>query len=351
VQVNDRFAVAEPDRFEPWLVYDEVYQPMAGLGSWARRRGAHGHVVDEFRGFESHTHRSWLYDITTPSLIEPRYGRVALVSGEVLDRSFSYSHMGIGPIAESLAELQSWALTRDDVELDCVISMHEPLENNYWHFHDDWLSKLFLVRDFGLESGWPLLVSSHLFRSPLFDVIRLSPYLRDLNWVDQRSVVRASRVVVPVRGSLREGTLRRLGTVLPQPQLASRTRHLLLVRGPERGRHLSNAEAVAAALPWLEPVDADDLSAAEQVELFSSAATVVGVHGASLTNMVYRAGRGLPMTLVELFPANFVHPHFAATARTNDVTWSACVGSELVGGSFSVAVADVVRAVERAHQP
>jgi hypothetical protein len=348
--VNNRFAVAEPDRFEPWLVYDDVYQPMAGLGSWARRRGAHGHVVDELRGFEGHAHRSWLYDITTPSLIEPCYGRVALLSGEVLDRSFAYSHMGVGPVAESLAELESWALTHDHVELDCVISMHEPLENNYWHFHDDWLSKLFLVRDFGLESGWPLLVSSHLFRSPLFDVIRLSPHLRDLNWVEQRGVVRASRVVVPVRGSLREGTLRRLGALLPQPQLAPRTRHLLLVRGPDRGRHLSNADAVADALPWLEPVDADDLSAAEQVELFSNAETVVGVHGASLTNMVYRAGRGLPMTLVELFPANFVHPHFAATARANDVAWGACVGSELADGSFSVAVAEVARAVERAYQ-
>ena len=126
--MNDRFAVAEPDRFEPWLVYDEVYRPMAGLGSWVRRRGVPGYVLDELRGFEGHRHHSWLYDITAPSLIEPCYGRVALVSGEVLERGFAYSHMGIGPVAESLAELESWALTHDDVELDRVISMHEPLE-------------------------------------------------------------------------------------------------------------------------------------------------------------------------------------------------------------------------------
>src|SRR5262249_7777469 len=48
----------------------------------------------------------------------------------------------------------------------------------------------------------------------------------------------------------------------------------------------------------------DDLSLQEQIELFQGARYVVGLHGAGLTNIIYR--RAAPLALLELHSYSFV---------------------------------------------
>jgi capsular polysaccharide biosynthesis protein len=105
---------------------------------------------------------------------------------------------------------------------------------------------------------------------------------------------------------------------------------VFLFRGRSRSRALRNSDELAAALIHsfgFESVDTDDLTYDEQASLFADARFVVATHGAGLTNLIHRIGA--PATLLELFPSDYVHPHFAWLARTAGFDYSGLAGTML----------------------
>jgi hypothetical protein len=108
---------------------------------------------------------------------------------------------------------------------------------------------------------------------------------------------------------------------------------IFLTRHRRRGRYLINEDQVIRLLEQytFEAVDTDAMALRDQIELFASARYVVGIHGAGLANLGLRQG---PVALLEIFPANYIHPHYAWLAQALGFGYSAVVGSSLVNGSF-----------------
>jgi len=77
-------------------------------------------------------------------------------------------------------------------------------------------------------------------------------------------------------------------------------RRIFLTRARSRRRALRNGEEIAEILAayGFACVDADTLSLPEQIALFTHARHVVGIHGAGLMNVLYRAPA--PMSLFEI---------------------------------------------------
>ena len=53
-------------------------------------------------------------------------------------------------------------------------------------------------------------------------------------------------------------------------------------------------------------VDSAELSMEEKIELFSSIRHLVGIHGAGLTNVIYR--HGAPLSLIEIHGTSYIPP-------------------------------------------
>jgi hypothetical protein len=108
---------------------------------------------------------------------------------------------------------------------------------------------------------------------------------------------------------------------------------IFLTRHRRRGRYLINEDQVIRLLEQytFEAVDTDAMALRDQIELFASARYVVGIHGAGLANLGLRQG---PVALLEILPANYIHPHYAWLAQALGFGYSAVVGSSLVNGSF-----------------
>lgn len=113
----------------------------------------------------------------------------------------------------------------------------------------------------------------------------------------------------------------------PTPFVARWLRERLLQRataGAERRlfvrrtttRRVANEDEVLKALRrhGFEVVDNDRLTVAEQINAYSEARVVVGVHGAGLANAVFAPD----MTLLELFQPGFFNPPFFALAGACD---------------------------------
>ncbi len=309
-----RIGAATSRRF---VVLDESYEPLLGIGDWLADRTASPYLVDRIKGFEGHIHPRWAYDINAPALIEPRAGYVFVKSG-LIQRSFAYGFLYRGPTCAALVDYGRWIVGLGKIRhLPVAVSFRDPNESNYWHFHDDVLCKLDLVDDLGVPPTTPILVGPRLWSCTWFVEMRSSTKLRDRTWVLHDEPISTDRLIVCHPGSLRrpsalfahEALSLALPTDPPVPDL------IYLSCGQGRRRHVANDDELASRLAseGFLRVDADDLSFVEQVETFRAARCVVLVHGAGLANLVHRIG--LATAVVEVFPGDYVAPHLVWLAR------------------------------------
>jgi hypothetical protein len=300
------------------------------------------------RGYAQDTYREWVYDIGEPCYIEPERGFVLSRRGEWLVDAFLYHHRVEQTPYRALLELLR---RRGAVEtLDHAVSMRCTTEGNYWHFYDDFLTKLRLADDVGLPKDVPLLVGEALWRQPFFQAAVRGP-LSQRNWLRHTAVLDIRRLIVAVPMSLQRANLEYSRGLLDAPAAVPSERRIFVDRRPSHSRSLTNASELLPVLraEGFESVDVDGLSLHEQMAVFGSARLVVANHGAALANLVYRLGQ--PADLVELFGPRFIRPHFAWMAQTFGFGYDALVGdTEGTEDGFRINPDALRRAIQRAEK-
>jgi len=293
--------------------------------------------------YARHLHREWLYDLREASYLEPRRGFVLGPRGQVLTNPFNYHRLleeAPSRAAISLIAGRNGSIPR----LDTAVSLRCVGEGNYWHFFDDLLSKLRLVDELDLPKDVPLLVGSRVWRQPFFAQAIARGRLRERNWVEHTSMLEIQRLVIPVPMSLQKANLEYALQMLDPPTPRPSGRRIFLNRGPRRERLLLNFPDLRDVLAGFdfEIVDTDEMSLAQQMELFSQARMVVANHGAGLANLLFRIGQ--PLELVELFAPDFISPHFVWLAHAFGFGYDAVVGAPAGHGHFRIDL-DELRAV------
>jgi hypothetical protein len=200
-------------------------------------------------------------------------------------------------------------------EFDEVISLRHFFEWNYYHFLIDVIPKLELLRRAGADLSVPIVVGPSAEELPFGAETRRLGTLADLDWYVQRrdtyiraDKVRFVRLNTPGRAATMKYrarvrcTLDMIGFDDIVDDLAPADRKVLLTRRPPYGRLMANTDEVEAALAdrGYEVVDAASMSVVEQIRLFRQTRHLVAVHGAGMTNMIFRTG--LPMSILELCP-------------------------------------------------
>jgi len=296
--------------------------------------------------YAQHRHREWLYDLRESCYLEPRRGFVLGSRGQLLAHPFNYHRLlGEAPFRAALS-----CIARRHTFLpilDTAVSMRCVAEGNYWHFHDDLLNKLRLVDELDLPSDIPLLVGHNVWRQPFFRQAIARGTLQKRNWVEHTSMLKIRRLVVPVPMSLQRVNIEYALRSLDPPVARPSERRIFLNRGPRRRRSLANLPDLLGILAEfnLEVVDTDELSLAEQMELFAGVRLVVANHGAGLTNLMFRIGQ--PVDLVELFAPDFISPHFVWMAHTFGFGYDAVVGEAVGGGAFRIDAQELRAAIAR----
>jgi capsular polysaccharide biosynthesis protein len=201
------------------------------------------------------------------------------------------------------------------VHFDEVISLRHFFEWNYYHFLIDVIPKLELLRRAGAELSVPIVVGPSAEELPFGAQTRQLGKLAELDWYVQPrdTYVRADRVRfvrlnTPGRAARMkyqarvDVTLEMIGFDALVEGLPHADRKVLLTRRPPYGRLMANSAEVEEALSGrgYEVVDAAEMSVVEQIQLFRQTRHLVAVHGAGMTNMIFRSG--LPMSILELCP-------------------------------------------------
>jgi capsular polysaccharide biosynthesis protein len=228
-----------------------------------------------------------------------------------------------------------------------IISLRDAAEVNYYHFLIDIIGgRLRLADELGLFPNVPILVGRRVFEERRYcrEVIRLMEIPDDLIVIqDDRPAsawwARSERLYfahTPQRSQENLHYLRRALRVPDSNPAASR--RIFLIREQRYGRGIRNLEAVVQVANHFgfEIIGTAEKSIEQQREIFSDARYVVGIHGAGLTNLIFR--KNAPCSLLEIFPPWVTHPrtHYYYISRVlgfnHDLLLDSSVSSERLSG-------------------
>lgn len=307
----------------PFLVYVDTERPFHQLPVELDDLA----LVQSFRYYNNAPQQAYIYHIRQRTLLEPVYGYATWGMRGIVPESMPYwYHIGYPSFVAHLLRRATRPVQRERA----VISLHEFGDDNYYHFYGDVLGKLALLQEHGVGAGLPIVVSARLANKPYFRAaVARSAQLRARRWIVQnRQLIDVDEVIVcktlPHRKRTFDALLDLLNVPPADPQRNSR---VFLTRNARRGRYIANAADVARVCGeyGFQALDADRLSLDEQIVCFSGARYVVGIHGAGLTNTIFR--RGAPLSLLELFPPDNLPPHYFWLAHNYGFGYDALVGT------------------------
>ena len=310
-----------------------------------------GHLDPQLRQQFEHENRNWTQDeylliYEQPCIIEPHYGWALSPENKLIYPSLGFSRVPYLPKPAGRVKDLRHAPLEEYPEL---VSLRDTGEENYFHFYNDVLAKLFFLEEkLGLSPAVPLLISKRLYDRPYFQYFLAHPYLRDRQWVVQdEQYIRSHRTYFCKPLTHTPQYYRRiLEMVRPEDQIITgpRDRRLFITRSPKRLRFIENNTEIAGICQELgfEELDFDELTLSEQIRAVGQARYVVGIHGAGLANILFRGGR--PMGLLEIYPPATYFPfHYIMLANQLGYQYDGLIGlpgSQPFAGSFRVGPAE-----------
>jgi capsular polysaccharide biosynthesis protein len=103
-----------------------------------------------------------------------------------------------------------------------------------------------------------------------------------------------------------------------------------IYRSINHGRSIvNNSEIISIVKKYgFVPIDSSKLTLKEQISLFSGGCKIIGVHGAGLTNIIFRHGRSLD--LLEIFPDISLTPdHYKMISKKLDFKYNSLTGKKM----------------------
>ncbi len=263
-----------------------------------RRQVPTGHRRDEL-----------LWRTESSTVIEPLYGYPIVEPRRLCLEGFDALRGAMPPWSYGIPSVRKWCSPRERrgrqvVEFDRVVSLRHFYEWNYYHFFADVIGKLGLLHRIGALGDLPIVVGPSAAELRFVKELMTMGDFAQMQWVVQQPdmYIRAQEVTFGRSRSTHADTARFIVDRLhlsPIPP-SDTGRKVFLVRRPPATRcivNLDEVEAVTLAAGF-ETVDTTGWPLADQIELFRSTSSLVAIHGAGLTNMMFRVGH--PMSVVEL---------------------------------------------------
>ncbi|TYZ11919.1 glycosyltransferase family 61 protein [Hymenobacter lutimineralis] len=301
----------------------------------------------QFRSNDDWTQDEYLLVYNQPCLIEPHYGWALSQDNQLIYPSLGFSRVPYLPKPD-LAAKGMWSQPLEEFEE--LVSLRDTGEENYYHFYNDVLAKLFFLEEQGLLTPQtPLLIADALWRKPFFQYFLEHPYLKNRRWVVQQKgqYIRSRKTYFckPLTHTP-QYYARILDMVRPADRaITGQERRIFITRSPKRLRFIENgaeAEQVCRELGF-EVVDFDEMTLAEQIQTMANSRYVVGIHGAGLYNMIFRGQQ--PMGLLEIYPPASYYPfHYVLVATQMGYAYDGLIGqpgTQKFSGGFYVDPAEL----------
>ncbi len=297
-----------------------------------------GKVRGYMQSWYDWTQEEFLLVFNKNCIVEPEYGWAIVNSNRLLYYSLGVSRTWFQR-KPSIFKLLG---TKETQAIQKAISLRDTGEENYFHFYNDVLGKLFFLQQNGIAiKNIPIIVSKKTWSKEYFRYfLENSSLLQSLNWIVQdKQYIQCESVIFCKPLTHRIDLWKLVTSLVVINKNSSGENKVFITRAKARLRFIENSieiETIATRLGFLV-IDTDQLSMAEQIQLFSSTRYLIGIHGAGLTNLVYQNGS---CKVLELFPPpdqGYLPYHYILLAKMFGFQYSAMIGQpgkEKYSGGF-----------------
>ncbi|MEQ8924678.1 MAG: glycosyltransferase family 61 protein [Fulvivirga sp.] len=222
--------------------------------------------------------------------------------------------------------------------LDKAISIQYAWQN-YYHFLIDTLPQILLINDSGIDSRIPIIVP-HFFKEIKYvqQFMKLTDIInRPIIIQNKKEYIKVKQLYIAKDVFCSKGIMR-IKSVFRNFTNPSNPLKIASLRGKKYGRTIHNFEEIEKILTnkGFKIIEPGDYSFKDQVEMFSNAQIIIGVHGAALTNIIFSKKKSLK--LLEILPGNGLIPeHYKNICRQLDYSYLSIEGQKTFpNGNFYV---------------
>jgi hypothetical protein len=285
-------------------------------------------LQDQIKVWQNWTQDEYLLVYEQPCLIEPRAGWALTTNNQLIYPSLGFSRVDYlrKPPLQAL-----WMRDQPAEEYAELISLRDTGEENYYHFYNDVLAKLFFLEEkLNIGREVPILIASALYKKPFFQYFMQHPFLRSRTWaVQDQQYIRSQKTYFCKPLTHTPHFYERIRLLAEAEDIARHglERRIFITRSPNRLRFIENSAEIEQLCreAGFEVIDFDTVSLSAQIQVLANSRYVVGIHGAGLVNMLFRGRR--PMGLLEIFPPGQYYPfHYMLMAAQLGYTYDAQIG-------------------------
>lgn len=271
----------------------------------------------------------YLLKYDKPGFLEPRIGWAISLSKHLVFPSlgFAEAHHVHKP---SLIDL--YLKKNTVVHLNKIISLRDTGEENYFHFFNDVLPKLYFLQDREIDiSTYTVVISYRLFEKPYFKFFMNTNVFGNLQWhiqgADQWIKFEKAIFCKPYTHTKKYFD-RSIELARKTPGNHSGKR-FFLTRSRSSLRFIENFSSLIPILNKLnfEVVETSQLSFEQQVNYFSDCRYLVAIHGAGITNIMFRSGYSLSLLEI-LQPSPYIPFHYVMLCKLYNYNYDVLLGYE-----------------------
>jgi hypothetical protein len=284
-----------------------------------------------FNKWASSGEQEYLVQYRKGGLLEPLYGWLLNERNEVIKKSLPYGETNITP-------LPHYTLYRKKniLHIKTGVSIRYNWFN-YWHFYNDVMGQLYFLDKINFDKSIPVILPEKALELPYVQAFFKTSYAKQRNWIFQSpsTFIELDSVYfcksIP---NIKAQFLFAANIFKDKKDSAPMDRRIFVTRKQHRGRSLVNQSEIHKLMRayHFEIVECDDLSMEQQINIFASGRVIAGIHGAGLTNMIYR--HPLPCSVLEIFPPDNTPTHYYWLARELGYSYRAVLGHSLQGNAF-----------------
>jgi hypothetical protein len=297
------------------------------------------------------TQEEFLLQFENPTVIEPDFGWALTDRNKLIYYSLGVSRTPFQKKPDAIKLLFSRKQFTDEKK---VISLRDTGEENYFHFFNDVLSKIFFLRQNGIPvTAIPVVISKKVWQKPYCAfVIQHSDILRSLHWVVQdREYIRCAQVIFCKPLTLKKDLWDDIVDPVKRKIVSAQKRKIFVIRSKNRLRFIENSQQIedSCRVAGFETVDCDMLTPEQQVSTFMGAEAIIGVHGAGLTNIAFSQR---PIKVLEIFPPpdnGYLPYHYIMLSQLYGFKYHALIGEggkQKYGGGFYLPLEQFTQALK-----